>query len=459
MTDTPAPALEAEPQTVATADAKAGRPRRAAWIVFAGGLESYNVPIIYVLFGAYFVNAVAPSPVEGQQLLNYTQSIFGAIAALLVIPLAFAAENPRLRRALMALFVLLNAGAATVFWMAAPGSPMGVLLTVMAAFGVAAVSNDLLYVFYGSMLPEVAPPSILGRTSGLSTAIGWALAIAATAVFLVVFVFRETPPFGLDPDAGEPQRLLGVFAAGMMLLLCAPLLLFPAPATTDRPRRSLRQWFDEEIRSLLTERAAAMAVLARLVFWSGVVLIMLNGSPVAASIMGWGALGASAFGLIVLVAGAVGAGLGGVLDDKLGTRVALSLMLLGLGVSLSLVLTMSPDKAFALFPLEPRAEGARDLSSTAEYIVLGLGALTGLFLGTAGPMSRSLIARYAPPERTARYFGLAALAGNATSIVGPLFVALVTSATNSQRAGLLVSPVFLILGIFILRLLPKSGYR
>jgi UMF1 family MFS transporter len=134
-------------------------------------------------------------------------------------------------------------------------------------------------------------------------------------------------------------------------------------------------------------------------------------------------------------------------------------MLLGLGVSLSLVLTMSPDRLFGLIPVEPRPEGARDLTSTAEWVVLALGALTGLFLGTAGPMSRSLIARYAPPDRTARYFGLAALAGNATSIVGPLFVALITSATNSQRAGLLVSPILLILGILVLRLLPKVGYR
>jgi UMF1 family MFS transporter len=165
------------------------------------------------------------------------------------------------------------------------------------------------------------------------------------------------------------------------------------------------------------------------------------------------------FGLVVLVAGAFGAGFDGVLDDRLGTRNALSLMLAGLGISLVLILSMSPDRLFAVIPVAPRAEGAGELSSVAEWVVLGLGAVTGLFLGTAGPMSRTLVARYSPPDRTARYYGLAALAGNATSVVGPLMVGLVTTWTQSQRAGLLVAPVFLALGIAILMTLPKHGYR
>ncbi len=453
MTDAAAPTPED------SAAVKAGRPRRVAWIVFAGALEGFNVPIVYVLFAPYFATTVASSSIEGQKLWALALTVSGLFAAMLAPPLALAAEHPGRRRALMALLVLMNAGAALLFWLAEPGAPMGVIFLVLTAYGTAALANDLLYVFYGSMLPEVAPPRILGRTSGLGTAVGWVLAILATGLFLLAFVQPETPMFGLDKTMGEPQRLSGPFAAVLILLFAAPLLLFRAPPAPERPKRSFSRWLKEEVGSLLEERAAAIAVLARLVYWSGVVLVMSFGNIIATSIMGWTAGSTSLFGLTVLVSGAIGAALGGVLDDKLGTRTALSLMLFCLGVSLCLMLSMSPDKLFALIPVEPRAPGAPELSSIAERVLLGLGAVTGLFLGTAGPMSRSLIARYSPPDRTTRYYGLAALAGNATNVLGPLFVLLITTLTENQRAGLLVAPAFLILGIFILRLLPQKGYR
>jgi UMF1 family MFS transporter len=459
MSEVPAPQPSAAAAQAAVPAATDERRRRRAWIAFAGGLESFNVPVVYVLFAPYFTSQVAGDSVRGQELLAFTLSVSGFFAAVLAPPLALAAEHAGRRRGLMTAMVALNAAAACVLWVAAPASPMSILLVVLVAYGVAAASNDLLYVFYGSMLPEVAPPAILGRTSGVATALGWAISLLATAAFAAAFVWRETPLLGLDAGAGEPTRLSGPFAGALMVALCAPLLLISARSAPVRPKRSFRVWYREEVSSLLAERAAAIAILARLVYWSGVVLVMSFGNVIATGIMGWGAVGSSVFGLLVLVAGAFGAAFGGVLDDRLGTRKALSFMLLGLGLSLGLILTMSPDRLFGLIAVAPPAADAGDLSSLAEWFVLGLGAVTGLFLGTTGPMSRSLIARYSPPDRTARYYGLAALAGNATNVVGPLFVALVTRWTDSQRAGLVVAPVFLLLGILVLMQLPRTGYR
>ena len=151
----PPAALAAAP---AADDAKA---RRRSWILFAAGLEGFNVPIVYVLFAPYLTSRVAADGVEGQQLWAFTLAISGLFAALLAPPLAFLAEHPGRRRVLMTGMLALNAVPALVFWFAAPGSPMAVILIVLAAYGVAAAANDLLYVFYGSMLPEVAPPSFI----------------------------------------------------------------------------------------------------------------------------------------------------------------------------------------------------------------------------------------------------------------------------------------------------------
>ena len=459
MTHTDAAGLAPAPAqspSVSTAEAKQ---RRRSWIVFASGLEAFNVPIVYVLFAPYLTSRVAENGVLGQQLWAYALALSGLVAALLAPPLAYVAEHPGRRRALMIVMLALNALPAFVFWIAAPGSPMAVILVVLTAYGIAAAANDLLYVFYGAMLPEVAPPSMIGRTSGLGTAVGWVISIAATAVFLALFVLPATPMFGLDAEAGEPARLSGPFAGVLMIVLCAPLLLQKPGAAPARTHRPFREQIKEEVASLLTERAAALAVGARLVYWSGVVLVMVFGNVVATSVLDWPELGASVFGLIVLLMGAVGAFTGGMLDDRLGTRNALSLMLIGLAVSLTLILTIAPDRIFGLIPVTPRGPDDALFSSVAEQTTLVLGAFTGFFLGATGPMSRSLIARYAPPGRTGRYYGLAALAGNATNVAGPLFVGIVTTLSGSQRAGLLVAPVFLLAGVAVLRLLPKHGYR
>jgi UMF1 family MFS transporter len=458
MTEAPYDAaLAAAPP--APSDTPDERRRRRAWTVFAAGLESFNVPIVYVLFAPYLTSRVAASAVEGQKLWALTLAVSGFVAAALAPPMAFLAENPARRRTFMIACVALNAIPACVFWLAAPGSPFAVIMLVLVAYGIAAAANDLLYVLYGSMLPEVAPPSIIGRTSGVATALGWVFSLAATGVFLAMFVLPKTPLFGLDPEAGEPARLSGPFAAVMMVAFCAPLLLVRAPAPATRDTRSLKTWFKEELASLMAERAAAIAVAARLVYWSGVVLVMTFGNVVATAILHWPELGSSVFGLLVLVFGALGAWGGGFLDDRLGTRNALCVTLVGLAISLSLILTIAPDRILGVIPATPRGPDDPLFSSLAEQAALALGALTGFFLGTTGPMSRSLVARYAPPGRTARYYGFAALAGNATNVFGPLFVYLVTTMTGSQRAGLLVAPAFLLLGVAVLLRLPRHGYR
>ena len=79
--------------------------------MFAAGLESFNVPIGYVVFAPYFAARVAADPTAGQQQLTLTLAISGLIAALLAPPVALASEHPGRRRMLLTLFVAINAAA------------------------------------------------------------------------------------------------------------------------------------------------------------------------------------------------------------------------------------------------------------------------------------------------------------------------------------------------------------
>jgi UMF1 family MFS transporter len=60
---------------------------------------------------------------------------------------------------------------------------------------------------------------------------------------------------------------------------------------------------------------------------------------------------------------------------------------------------------------------------------------------------RTMVARISPREMMSEVYGLFTLTGKATAFLAPFFVALVTSATQNQRAGFAVILVFLVAGL------------
>ena len=90
------------------------------------------------------------------------------------------------------------------------------------------------------------------------------------------------------------------------------------------------------------------------------------------------------------------------------------------------------------------------LTATSVGSFWVLATIVGVFVGPAQAASRSYMARIAPPGLEAEMFGLFALSGKATAFAGPWMVSLVTTAFASQRYGMAVIPVFLLLGLGLL---------
>ncbi len=79
-----------------------------------------------------------------------------------------------------------------------------------------------------------------------------------------------------------------------------------------------------------------------------------------------------------------------------------------------------------------------------------LGIVLGALVGAAQATSRSFMARLAPKAKEAEMFGLYALSGKATAFAGPLILALVTDAFDSQRAGMATILGFFAIGVILL---------
>ena len=83
-----------------------------------------------------------------------------------------------------------------------------------------------------------------------------------------------------------------------------------------------------------------------------------------------------------------------------------------------------------------------------------LGMSLGFFVGPAQSASRSMMARLAPIDMRAEFFGLYAFSGKATAFLGPAAVAFFTDIYQSQRAGMATIVVFLVVGLLLMRRLP-----
>ena len=66
--------------------------------------------------------------------------------------------------------------------------------------------------------------------------------------------------------------------------------------------------------------------------------------------------------------------------------------------------------------------------------------------------SRSMLARIAPKDKMAEIFSFYAIAGKVTAFLGPVIAGLIMQYFHSQALGLLVVPLFILLGMmFLLR--------
>jgi UMF1 family MFS transporter len=197
-------------------------------------------------------------------------------------------------------------------------------------------------------------------------------------------------------------------------------------------------------------KSLAAFLLANMVYTDGLVSLFAFGGIYAAGTFGWNTIQIGTFGILLAIAGAFGAWIGGKLDDRLGPKRVISGSLIILLLSVIWILTVDRDHVL-LFEVAPPVPGGGLFAATAERVYLVLGCLIGMAGGPLQAASRTLLIRMAPKDRIAQYFGLFALTGKVTSFVGPLLIGVVTAVTASQKAGMAVLVVFFVTGLMLLR--------
>ena len=418
------------PAPADAAPADAGRAGLFAWCLYDFANSAFPTVVITFVFSAYFVRAVAADVEAGTAAWGQAMAIAGLATAVLSPVLGAVADRSGRRKPWIlvcsAICILAGGG----LWFVRP-DPSYVLLGLTLAV-IASIAFEVGTVFYNAMLPDLVPPSRIGRWSGWAWGIGYLGGLLCLVVALFGLVMTPMPLFGLDKATSEHVRAVAPLTAIWFAVFALPFFVL----TPDRAPTGVAPWAAARaglgriwhtLRHLGAERNIARFLVARLFYTDALNTLFAFGGIYAAGTFGMGFDEVIMFGIALNVTAGLGAGAFGWIDDRIGPKPTILIAILGLVLFGTAVLLAESKSWFWVF-----------------------GLAIGIFVGPAQAASRSLMAHLAPPERESEMFGLFALSGKATSFMGPALLAWATLAFDSQRAGMATIIVFFAIGFAIL---------
>lgn len=411
----------------------------ASWALYDFANSAFTTLVVTFVYAAYFTQRMAADEIEGTALWSRGVTVTAVLVAVASPFLGALADRGGLRKRLLLATTVVCVGGTVALYFPEPGGQDALLAIVL--FVIANVAFELGGVFYNAFLPDVAPPDMLGRVSGWGWALGYVGGLLCMVVAFAGFVFPEPPWFGLSTEAGQNIRATNLLVAVWFAVFCLPMFLFVKEARSSEPAKDILRATGRQLagtfRSLKDFRQIGRLLLARLIYNDGLVTVFAFGGVYAAGTFRFTFEEILVFGIVLNVTAGAGAFAMGFLDDKLGGKKTLLITLVGLGAGTLL--------------------GA--VAPTPELFWVA-GITIGIFAGPNQAASRSLLARFVPPDKETEFFGFFAFSGKATAFIGPLFFGLLTEAFETQRAGLaFVLLSFVIGGLLLMRVDEAEGVR
>jgi len=406
-----------------------------SWAMYDWANSAFPTVIQTFVFAAYFTRQIAVNETVGSAQWGNTVSIAGVIIAVTGPILGAVADQGGRRKPWILGFTILCVLATGMLWFVKPSNDYLLLALVMVALGT--IGSEFSFVFYNAMLPNLVPKSRMGRWSGWAWGLGYAGGLVCLVVALFAFVMPDHPLFGLERASAEHVRAVFVLVSVWYLVFSLPLFLVTpdVPGTGKKMKVAVKDGLKQLKRSIQNVRKYRHIIrylVARMIYIDGLTTIFSFGGIYAAGTFDMTEQDVLMFGIALNVTAGLGAAGFAWIDDWLGSRKTILISLAGLALSTTSILLVDSNLMFWI-----------------------LGMILGIFVGPAQAASRTFMARLAPKDLENEMFGLFALSGKVTAFLAPLLVGWVTYFTASQRIGMSVIVVFLIIG-FVLMLSVKE---
>jgi UMF1 family MFS transporter len=375
-----------------------------AWMLWDWAEQPYPTIMQTFIFPVYLAGAVASIDQKADQAIGWATAIAGVVLALIAPVLGRRSdENGRRKFWLVAnTYILVAITAASFFVEPKPEFFMfGLVL-----YGLGSVIQESAFINYYAMLKQVTKDSNIGKISGFAWGLGYVGGIILLMVSLVGFVLPDVPWFGIPNQDSLNIRSIFLFSAVWILVFSIPMILF-VPEISKRatgPKESVVESYKKVWQQLQTLRNQAPETFKFLVssaiYRDGLAGVFTFGAVLGTLAFGFDQTSIIFFGVAANIVSGLGAAIGGILDDRIGSRTVIVASLMGLIVAGVCVF------AFA------------GMGQTAYWI---FGLMLCLFVGPAQASSRTFVSRFTPAGREGEVFGLYQLTGRAVSFLSGTF--------------------------------------
>jgi len=407
-----------------------------SWAFYDWANSAFATIIQTFVFAAYFVKSVAPNETIGTAEWGTITGLSAFVVALMSPFLGAIADQGGGRKIWLGVFTLLCIIPTFFMWFIKPSHDY----TAMALWlvGIGAVGAEGAYIFYNAMLPELSPPSQLGRWSGWGWGMGYAGGMAALIVSLVVFIQTSKPLIPLDSTEAEPIRATFILTAIWYAVFALPLFIF-TPRSPPSGKNIFKASADgakqlwSTLREIRRYSTIVRFLIAKMLYVDGLATLFAFGGIYAATVFGMEQSEVLQFGIAMNLTAGLGAASLAFLDDRAGSKKVILYSLVGLIIPGTCALFVTAKWQFWLF-----------------------GLLMCIFVGPVQSSSRALMARMAPPHMRREMFGFYMFSGKATAFFGPLLYGWVTYLTGSLRWGMSTIIILFILGGLVMLTLPRK---
>lgn len=401
-----------------------GRPGEVlAWAVYDWANSAYSTLSITIL--VYYIQAVVLPGDWGPVVWAWGISLSMFIAAVLSPVVGAMADANRNKRGWLAATAL-GGAAASIGIAAVPPTATWLVVTL---FVLAALMFELSLGFYNGFLPEIADHDAINRVSAWGYALGYIGGALALVLAMLVKIYGEQ--LGL-PELSDQLRVGVVIMGAWWGLFSLPTLLVlkdrGQPRDDRLPLRPAVWKAMGEVRSTLGNvrqyHILSIFLLGYLFYNDGIQTVISQSSTFAIRELAFDP--SELIGLILMIqfVAMPGAMVVGWLADRWGQKETL----LGcLVVWIGLVVT------------------AYFIEAKLPFWVLGV--ILALVMGGTQSVSRAIMGRMTPANRTAEFFGFFNFSGKATSFLGTFLFGLVIQLTGSARWSVLSLLIFFFIGL------------
>lgn len=402
----------------------------ASWALFDAANSAFPLVMTTAVFVLYFKNVVVGGDDPGRSdfLWGLSLSISAAIVALSSPLIGAVADVYGARKRVLLAYTVLAIGATLALSFAGPG----MIIFAMLFYILANAGFEGGMVMYGSLLPSVATSDNTGRLSG----IGWGLGYIGGLICLLLTMGWATG--GQVPTAVR-------FVALWFAVLSLPMFLFvPEPPRPDAVVRAPYRGLMDTLRIVAKNKGLRLFFIAYLIYNDAIITVFSFSAPFATDVLGFTFKEVILLVAGVQITGAIGAFVFGFLSDKIG-----HVRTIRWSLALWIFVTTGAFLTALELPLWQEVNEA-GVSTLRQNIFWVLGLLVGFTMGATQSSSRAFLAVVSPEAISGRLFGLYAVAGRFSAVLGPLLFGTISYFTGSKAWSVLSLLIFFVVGALLI---------